>query len=136
MPVQDNTQVVLDLYAAFGRGDVPGILGLLADDVDWHFVGRPEDIPFAGQRHGHRQMVEFFTIIGQTVEVLAFGPREVIACEDKVLVLGHERVRVRATERLFETDWAHLYTIQDGKIARLREFYDTATVAAAFRSNG
>lgn len=136
MLTQDNTQVVLDLYTAFGRGDVPSILGLLTDDVDWHFVGQPEDIPFAGPRHGHQQMVGFFTIIGQTVEVLAFGPREVMAFEDKVLVLGHERVRVRATGRVFETDWAHLFTLGDGKIARLREFYDTATIAAAFRSDG
>jgi ketosteroid isomerase-like protein len=134
VPAQDTTQVVLDLYAAFGRGDVPAILGVLSTDVDWYFVGRPEDIPFAGRRHGHAQMVEFFTAIGQTVDVLEFGPREMLACEDKVLVLGHERVRVRATERVFESDWAHVYTIESGKIVRLREFYDTATIAAAFRA--
>lgn len=135
MLAQDTTQIVLDLYAAFGRGDIPAILGLLAEDVDWHFVGRPEDIPFAGHRHGHDQMVEFFAAIGRTVEVIEFGPREITACEDKVVVLGHERVRVRATGRTFETDWAHLFTVREGRIARLREFYDTATVAAAFGSN-
>ena len=130
-----NIQVVEQLYTAFGGGDVPGILGVLSEDVDWLFVGRPQDVPFAGPRRGHQQMIEFFTIVGQTVEVFEFGPSEIMAFDDKVLVLGHERVRVRATDKIFETDWAHLFTIQDGKIVRLREFYDTATIAAAYRGD-
>ncbi len=130
-----NVQVVEQLYTAFGGGDVPGILGVLSEDVDWLFVGRPQDVPFAGPRRGHQQMIEFFTIVGQTVEVFEFGPSEIMAFDDKVLVLGHERVRVRATDKIFETDWAHLFTIQDGKIVRLREFYDTATIAAAYRGD-
>lgn len=131
---KENERVVLRLYTAFGQGDMPGILDTLAEDVDWLFVGRPEDVPFAGHRHGHDQMREFFGIVGETVEPLEFGPREIMAFEDKVLVLGHERVRVRATDRVFETDWAHLFTLRDGKISRLREFYDTATLAEAFRA--
>jgi uncharacterized protein len=134
MSEQANEQVVLRLYAAFGQGDMQGIMDVLAEDVDWLFVGRPEDVPFAGQRHGHEQMKEFFRIVGETAgEIYEFGPREVMSFDDKVLVLGHERVRVRATGRVFETDWAHLFTVHDGKIVRLREFYDTATMAEAFR---
>jgi ketosteroid isomerase-like protein len=135
MDGSQNVQVVEQLYAAFGRGDMPTILGLLDEQVDWLFVGRAEDVPFAGQRHGHQGMIEFFTIVGQTAEVHEFGPREIMAFDDKVLVLGHERVRVRATDRFFETDWAHLFTIQDGKITRLREYYDTAAIAAAYRDS-
>ncbi|MEZ4674168.1 MAG: hypothetical protein R2932_08005 [Caldilineaceae bacterium] len=53
--------------------------------------------------------------------------------DDKVLSLGHERVLVRRTGKIFETDWAHLFTIQSGKIVKLREYYDTATMAEAFK---
>ena len=133
MSEQGNEQVVHQLYTAFGRGDMPGILDTLAEDIDWLFVGRPEDVPFAGHRRGHEQMEEFFGIVGETVEPLEFGPREVMSFDDKVLALGHERVRVKATDRVFETDWAHLFTLSNGKIVRLREFYDTATMAEAFR---
>jgi ketosteroid isomerase-like protein len=41
-------------------------------------------------------------------------------------------VRVRANGREFETDWVHLFTVRDGQIVRLREFYDTAVMAEAF----
>lgn len=126
-------QVVQELYAAFGRADMPAILTLLDEQVDWYFVGRPQDVPFAGQRQGHQQMIDFFVTIAETCEVLEFGPHEVIPMGDHVLVLGHERVLVKSTNRLFETDWAHLFTVRQGKIVRLREFYDTATMANAFK---
>lgn len=129
----DQIQVVQELYAAFARADMPAILNLLDEEVDWHFVGRPQDIPFAGQRQGHAQMIDFFVTIAETCNVLEFGPHEVIALGDHVLVLGHEQVQVKATGRIFETDWAHFFTVRDGKIVRLREFYDTAVIAAAFK---
>lgn len=129
---EENVQVVQDLYAAFGQGDVPALLGLLAEDVDWHFNGRSQDIPFGGHWQGRSEMMAFFRIVGETCEVLAFGPNEVITLGEHVLALGHERVRVRATGREFETDWAHLFTVRQGQIVRLREFYDTAVMARAF----
>lgn len=128
-----QVQVVQELYAAFGRVDMPAILNLLDEQVNWYFVGRPHDVPFAGQRQGHEQMVDFFVTIAETCEVLEFGPHEVITLGDHVLALGHERVRVKATDHIFETDWAHLFTVREGKIVRLREFYDTAVMAAAFK---
>lgn len=130
--LDENVQVVQDLYAAFGRGDIPGVLDLLAEDVDWHFNGRSEDIPFAGRWQDRAAMMDFFQIVGETCEVLAFGPNEVIALGEHVLSLGHERVRVRATGHEFESDWAHLFTVQNGAVVRVREFYDTAVLAQAF----
>jgi hypothetical protein len=131
----EEMQVVQDLYAAFGRGDMPGLLNLLDEMVDWHFNGRPEDIPFGGRWQGRAGMMDFFRAVGETCEVLAFGPDEVIALGEHVLALGHERIRVRATGREFETDWAHLFMVQDGQIVRVREFYDTAVMAKAFLSS-
>jgi ketosteroid isomerase-like protein len=114
---------------------MPGLLNLLDEQVDWHFNGRPEDIPFGGRWQGRAGMMDFFRAVGETCEVLAFGPDEVIALGEHVLSLGHERIRVRATGREFETDWAHLFMVQDGQIVRVREFYDTAVMAKAFLSS-
>jgi hypothetical protein len=128
-----NIQCVHNLYAAFARLDLSAILATLEENVDWFFVGQPDVIPYAGVRHGREDVLNFFILLVKTVEVLAFGPLEVRAFADNVLVLGHEKVKVRATGKVFETDWAHLFTLSQGKIVRLRGFYDTATMAAAFR---
>lgn len=130
----DNVQVVQDLYGAFGRGDGPAILALLDEDVDWFFNGPREEIPFAGRRRGHKEMIEFFQIIGETCEILEFGPDEILTMSDQVLVLGHERVRVRKTGRVFESEWAHVFKVVDGKVVKLREYYDTTSIAAAFKA--
>ena len=130
--INENVQVVQDLYAAFDQGDLPGLINLLAEDVDWHFNGRSEDIPLAGHWRGHKQMMEFFSQVAATCEVFSFGPNEVIDCGEHVLALGHVHVQVKATGRQFETNSIHLFTLKDGLIIRVREFYDTAVMAHAF----
>lgn len=133
--VVEPVQVVQDLYAAFGRGDMEAILSTLDENVDWHFNGRAQDVPFAGRWQGHAKAVDFFRTVAMSCEVLEFGPHEIIPMGEHVLSLGHERVQVRATGQTFETEWAHLFTVRGGKVARLREYYDTAAMAAAFRSH-
>lgn len=131
----ENVQVIQDVYTAFGQGNIPGVLDLLDEDVDWTFNGRSEDIPFGGRWQGKAKMMDFFQTVGATCDVLEFGPNEVISFGEHVLSLGHERVRVRATGRVFESDWAHLFQVIDGRVVRLREFYDTAAIAEAFLEN-
>jgi uncharacterized protein len=35
MAEQENVQLVQEIYAAFGRGDIPAALDALAHDVEW-----------------------------------------------------------------------------------------------------
>ncbi|HXG23813.1 MAG TPA: nuclear transport factor 2 family protein [Chthonomonadales bacterium] len=126
-----NVQLVADIYAAFGRGDIAFVLNALAEDVEWHFPG-PEGIPLAGNRRGRQQVAQFFTVIGETLDVEAFGVEEIIAQEEKVIALGHERMRCKTTGRTYETCWAHVFTLRDGKIASFREYTDTAAIAHAY----
>ena len=32
----DNVKLVRNLYDAFGRGDIPGVLGMFSPDIRWH----------------------------------------------------------------------------------------------------
>lgn len=132
MSEQDNLKVVETLYAAFLKGDGPGIMALLDENIDWKFVANKEDVPFGGHYRGHEGMMQFFGTVAQTAQPLVFESDEMFAAGDKVVSLGHERVRVLANDRIFETEWVHVFTIQNGKIVRLREYYDTASIAKAF----
>ena len=51
----DPLSVVQNVYAAFGRGDIPALLDALAPDVRWEVVGRKGDYPTFGVRHGRSQ---------------------------------------------------------------------------------
>jgi uncharacterized protein len=130
MSEQTNADVVQRGYEAFGRGDIPAFLELLTDDVEWIQQGPPV-IPFAGTRHGHEGVMEYFSLLGETLEFEQFEPREFVAQDDTVVVLGFERSLGKATGRTVEQEWAHVYTLRDGKIAKGRFFEDTAAYVAA-----
>jgi len=51
---------------------------------------------------------------------------------DHVVVLGRERCTAHATGRGYQQDWAHAYTLSDGKVTAVKLFEDTAAQAAAF----
>ncbi len=127
--VRHNVDVVQRTYEAVGRGDVPAVLDLLTDDVEWTLQG-PSVIPFARTRHGHTAVSEFFSQVGETLEFQQFEPREFVAQGDTVVVLGYERSLNKHTGRTLEQEWAHVYTLRDGKIARGRFFEDTAAHVA------
>jgi len=130
----ENLGIVRTIYEAFGKGDLTTILSLLADEVDWVYPG-PKAIPFSGTWHGRDRVAQFFAAVGEHLEVLGFGVGQFIAQGDTVVVLGHERMRVKATGRLYETEWSHIYTLSQGKVVIFREYANTAAVAQAFRGS-
>ena len=129
--VRPNVDVVRRCYEAAGRGDIPALLDLLTDDVEWTLQGPPA-VPFAGTRRGREGVAEFFALVGETLEFLQFEPREFVAQGDTVVVLGHERNLITPTGRTFQQEWAHVYGLRNGKIAKFRAFEDTAAYVVAF----
>jgi ketosteroid isomerase-like protein len=131
MSAQENKRVVQSVFEAFGRGDIPGVLSVLADDVLWTMPGPPE-VPYYGERRGHEGVTDFFVRLGTHVEFESFEPREFIAEGERVVVLGFERGRVRSTGKIFDNDWALVFTVRDGKVSHFRSYENTGAVADAF----
>jgi ketosteroid isomerase-like protein len=129
MSSQENVQVVKDGFAAFSRGDIPGLLALLAEDVEWHIPGA--GLPLAGTYRGRDGVANFFQNLSAEWEILDFQPREFVAEGDRVLVVGWERAKVKATNRTAEVDWIMSFTVRNGKIAIFREYIDTKALADA-----
>ncbi|RMG89380.1 MAG: hypothetical protein D6706_21460 [Chloroflexi bacterium] len=128
----DNVKFVQErIYGAFGSGDIPGLLNALAEDVDWQFYGPPE-IPFAGHYRGRQEMARFFGMVAEMVVIHIFEPREFTAQGDRVVVRGYEKTGVKSNGRIFETNWVHIFTVRDGQVVKVREYYDTAAIAAAY----
>jgi uncharacterized protein len=73
-------------------------------------------------------------VIADTVEFHEFDPGdfEFVSEGDTVAVLGRERITAKPTGRAFEQQWVQFFTLRNGKIARFREFTDTAAVQSAF----
>jgi uncharacterized protein len=125
-------QVVQNSYAAFGAGDMETLLSLQHEDVVWVYPG--VGLPLSGTYNGQAGVISFFQGVGANEDIQALEPREFIADGDKVVVLGYEKVIARSTGRPYECNFAHVWTVRDGKIVRMEFFLDTEAVAAAYRS--
>lgn len=119
------TEVVQQVYQAFGRGDIPALLRHVAEQVDWEFVGSPS-LPYAGKRRNHKEVADFFASVARIDDVKVFEPREFIEANEHVTVLGWEKTLSRDTHKEFESEWIHLFTVKDGKVTRWRGFFNTA----------
>ena len=128
-----NIVFVQSLYAAFGRADIESIIAGMAPDVAWDVTGRREDYPLCGRWQGAEQVRKFFGGVAELQEVREFSPKEFIAADDRVFVLGHYAWTFRKTGRTIASDWIHVFTIRGGKVMAFREFTDTAQFAAAHR---
>ena len=137
MTAMNNKQVVKDAFAAFGRGDVPGVLATLADDIEWEAViGTEGVVPTAGLRRGRDAVGGFFQQLGESVEFALFEPREFIAEDDQVAVVGHYQGRAKSTGKGFDSDWVMIFNMRDGKVVKFRRYCDSREVRPHFNSGG
>jgi len=132
MGTAESLQIVKDGFAAFGRGDLAGLLALMADDVVWEIPG--QGLPLAGTYRGREGVASFFHKLGEQTEIVDFQAREFVADGDRVLVVGWERVKVRATGRAVDLDWVMAFTVRNGKVVAYRQYSDTKAMSDAYAS--
>ncbi len=130
MSPQENTAKVQAIYAAFGRGDVSFILDNVAGNVDWQVLG-PAIIPQAGPHKGKAEVGKFFEKVAQAYDFTQFEPHSFIAQNDSVVAIVDYAGKVKKTGKSYAAQVAMLFVLKDGKVAKFREYADTAGLVAA-----
>ena len=131
-----NADTVRSIYAAFGRGDVPAILEVLADDVDWDFAHAPDlGVPYLVPRRGRQAVLGFFQAVADTLELRRFEITDVLGDGPVVVALATVEWIVKPTGKpLREADEAHVWRFDArGKVARFRHGVDTHAHVRAFQ---
>jgi hypothetical protein len=131
MSTQSNLDIVKQLYAAFGTGDLPRLLGTLDSAVTWAVPGTA---PWSGEGRGHEHVQRFFQSFGSRAALEKFEPRSFLADGDQVVVTGYEEGKARDTGRAWKAHFTHVFTLAQGKVTAHREYVDTQAVAEAFRT--
>ena len=132
MNEQDQIGLVKQVYSYFQSGDIESMLKMMSDDIEW---GLPtiENVPFSGPRRGKEPVREFFRMLASEQDVLEFKPKEFIAQGEKVVSLGHYEWKTREGGHQYGSDWAHVFTIRNGKFVAFHEYTDTAAAAKAYK---
>jgi ketosteroid isomerase-like protein len=116
--MSDNAQVVRGAYERFATGDIPGLLELLSDDVDW---ASPGILPVGGSYHGHDGAGQFFANVGEKWAEIEVKPDNLVVNGDYVVSLGHVNGKLPSGEST-EYDFSHVFEVSDGKVTRFREY--------------
>ena len=133
MSQQDNLAVIMGIYEAFRRGDIPAILGTIDPQGDLHFEG-PSTIPWAGLRRGIDGWTKFFQAVGENLDQVTLTMEPFAVQGDNVVVAGRYQGRVKSTGKRIDSPLVHLWTLRNGKVMRCLELTNTAAEAAACSS--
>jgi len=121
---------VQSMYEAFGKGDIPFILDLVADDAQWEYwadnSAQNAGVPWMLARKGKGGAMEYFASIGE-LEIKEFSILSIMGNETQVAAEFVLEADVPATGKHYRDEEMHLWTFnKEGKIIRLRHYLDTA----------
>lgn len=130
MSVQKPDEIVQQIYAAFGRGDLPTLLSLLADDVQWTLNGKGS-IPYGGRHAGKKAVERWFGLLGQTVTFTQFEIDRTVANGSTVFCFGREAGTVKATGKSYGTPLLHVWEFTNGRVASFSDYFDSEAISTA-----
>lgn len=132
MGIVENKQVVIDFYEAGARGDMDTCLALLSDDVVWTNTGSTR---FSGTFSGKQALLE--QLLGPLFGQLKAGIRseiEGLTAEGDIVVAQTSGVAETLDGTPYNNTYCQVIRIADGKIAEVKEYFDTALVNSVFGS--
>ncbi len=125
----DNEQRVRAFYDALTPGDRENVCSLQSTKVSYEL---PEGMPTGGGRfEGICDISENFLPEFYGTFDARFIPEEFIAAGERVVVLGRLQGKTREGDVPIDVPFAHVWTVRNGRLERLRFFTDTAVLAAA-----
>jgi uncharacterized protein len=125
--------VVKGFYAALGRGDVAGVLGLLDPDIRWT---EAERFPYyGGTWHGPQAVRDnLLERLGQDWDGFSATADDFVVEGHRVVSFGVYSGTYKSTGKSMTASFAHVWTVRAGKITNFLMYADTAKVLEALKS--
>nr|WP_294546103.1 nuclear transport factor 2 family protein [uncultured Rhodopila sp.] len=124
--------LVRAFYAALGRGDVPGLLGLLHPELEWT---EAEGFPYYSGtwREPEDVLNKLIAPLMRDWDNFSAVADDFIAEGDRVVSLGVYRGVNKATGKAMRAPFAHVWRVTDGKLKRFDMYADTLLIARAMQ---
>ena len=118
-----NLDTVHELYAAFAKGDIQTVLGLMDEQIEWN---EPETVPY-GSHVGAQAVAEkvFAQVIADMPDFSVTPEDFVDGGGDTIVTVGTYRGTGAKTGRALDTPFAHIFKFRSGKIVSFRTISDT-----------
>lgn len=122
-----NVNLVKDLYAAFGRGDVPAVLNAMSPDIHWHEAEGNPYMPSGEAWVGPDAVLNnLFMKLGAEFEGFSVHPKSFHDAGDSVIVEARYSGKYKATGKSLNAQVCHVWDVKNGKLIRFQQYVDTA----------
>lgn len=129
-----NVDFIKDLYAAFGRGDVPYILERFAPELEAFGVNASarSKAPFHFQGKRREDVARYFEALIGTMEPLRLEPQHYAAAGDYVYATLYHEYKVRKTGKVLSlSNGVHRFKVKNGMVVEWLAADDTALTMEA-----
>jgi ketosteroid isomerase-like protein len=133
MSESENEKLVRAFYEATVPGHREALRGIQAPHVVYDL---PEGMPVGcGHFEGLQDVLERFLTSFYAALDVHFTAQEFITGGENVVALGRIQGKTRKSGVPVDVPFAHVWTVRDGYLQRLRAFTDTAMIAHALKDN-
>jgi ketosteroid isomerase-like protein len=123
----DNIALLKSLYAAFGRGDIPAVLGAMSPDIRWHQAESNPYMPSGEAWVGPNAVLNnLFMRLGAEWDGFAVHPRSFHGAGGSVIVEGRYTGTYKATGKSADVQFCHVWEFKHDKVSRFQQYVDTA----------
>jgi ketosteroid isomerase-like protein len=124
--------ILAGLYDAFGRGDVPGVLGSMDPSIRWHEAEGNPYMPSGEAWVGPDAIVNnLFVKLVEEWDGFTVQPQTFHDAGDVVVVEARYTGTYKATGKPMDAQVCHVWTVKDGKVVKFQQYVDTAKLQDA-----
>lgn len=119
------TTLVAAYYHAFAQADIPFMMELLHEDVEFR---SPENFIYADRNPylGRDSVKRHFKRITEDWEFFDVLPEEITGAGDMVIARGRYRGKFKETGFVLDAEFVHVFKFRDGRIILQHNYTDTA----------
>jgi ketosteroid isomerase-like protein len=127
----DNVQIARDVYASFGRGDIPTVLAAFQGNLEWREAeGNPYQ-PDGKVWVGPQVVVDkLFISLGTEWDAFTIHVKSLHGAGDHVVMEGRYTGTYKPSGKKLDAQVCHVLRFSGGKLASFQQYVDTAQLQA------
>jgi ketosteroid isomerase-like protein len=120
-----NVQIAKDIYAAFGRGDIPTVMAMFDPEIRWQEAeGNPHQ-PDGVKWVGPQAILDLFMRIGLEWEGFTINVGTIHDAGEHVVMEGRNTGLYKPSGKSLDAQVCHVLRFRDGKLLSFQQYADT-----------
>lgn len=131
-----NVQIAKDIYAAFGRGDIPTVLASFHPEIEWRQAeGNPYNPDGTAWIGPQAVLEQLFMRLGSEWEGFTVTVRALHDAGEYVVMEGRYTGLYKPSGNRVDAQACHVLRIRDGKLLSFQQYLDTGQMQKAMATH-